>query len=540
MTNRVQPYVACLLACLLSPIAIAADDPWAPLGLETTRIVGVPVHYTPSLEPGLDDLADAMDEWLPKLQRTTAEVRAFADKSEPILADLNRIVGYDPEEHGDLDQPGILRAFLLTLPILGLDGADEIAPLYLIEQESIRTYLREGGELPDFTYDPTTDSVTFRWTWHGAGNSATGMTTNTQSALVIPVADAEDVAEQATSVFRTFHRPFKQSNMIHVALHETIEFTLLHRMNMTQTNGRWFMDGYADALADYLMREHVAPEATADFRSGDLERYADLASEANLLSWRMSPTGFDLPVDSEQRLRQARYTFAMHEAMGRVQRHGPGHVGIVLDRVANQEGRDSEALLDAMQAVIDEDVAEQLRAYQPFATAEQGIDLYRSRIDEAVVASDAAAELHARLRLFELTQATTGREVTRISRLLRRLGAADAAIKPFDQMLAMYQARRGRSEEALQRTATAIHGAAIAEAHAQDALPLAYAHAEALLEIDSDNVLAFHVRLHQQVGAHDWDAAEATARHILERAPDDSSTHEALDMIRRARQLGDE
>lgn len=517
--GKIERAASGLLATLvlgwLAPSA-AAIDAMAGRDLEKTHIAGVPVYYEPVLAPALEALIKAVEAPLAALRASAAEVHAFEARAEPILADLNRLVGYEAEAEGAVDQQAILRAILRVPPVLGLDGEDdEPAPIYLLLQDTIRSHLRDGGTLPGFRYDQATGQVTQTWAW-SRRSAPDEPGSESASAVVIAVPDVQQAPEAAAEYVNAFGTVVHEL-MAPLALHEAVEITLVARLRPTHPHVRWFTDGYADALTVHLLRKHIGDFAVTRFVTArDVEQYADVKREANLLTWPAMTYEMRLPLAAEERLRLARYAFAMHEAVGLIDRHGPGHIGQVLDHVAAGEGRTDRQLLAAVQTVTGENIADRLRAYQPFHDRAEGDARYEAQIEQAIVDSDPEAELHARVRQYEIGRRLTSRSVQRMSRLLRRLDAADAAFEPFDQAI---DTAEGRGPAAF---VTEVRHAAVIEALRHDTPQAAYDHAEQLLAEHPDAPAALTIRLHRQFTSRDLAKAEATARRLLELEPDPS------------------
>lgn len=510
--------------CLLLRTAIAsvllllcatrgnAEQPFADFDLRTTQVADIPVHYEATLEPAIDAIVATMEEDVAKLNAAAAEVRGFHRHAEAILADLNRLVGFSPQRHGNLDQQEILQSYLRLPPVLGLGEDDSPAPVYFVLQETIRTYLREGGELPDFHYNPATDEVSQNWGW-SRRKRPDDVPHESTSALVIAVPDVESAAATAGERFAMFHEGVQM--VAPAALHEAIEVTLIARLRPTYPHVRWFTDGYADALTAYLLSKHIDASAVDGFMAGrNVDTYADLKEQANLLTWPARNFELELDLPAERRLRSARYTFAMHEAMGLLERYGPEHVGQVLDHLDGHEEQTDRQLLVAMHAVTGEDVAERLRAYQPFNDPADGVEWYEQQIEQAILDSNAEAELWARLRQYEVNFRVSGRSLQRMSRLLRRVDASQHAFEPINQAIQIFDGHM--PAEALM----AMRQLAVVEALEHDEPQAVYDHAEHLLAEQPDNTTALAVRLHRQFTGRQFDEAEATAKRLLELVPD--------------------
>ncbi len=200
----------------------------------------------------------------------------------------------------------------------------------------------------------------------------------------------------------------------------------------------------------------------------------------------------------------------MHEAMELIERHGADHVRPVLDLVDPEWGPVNEQLITALEQVTGEPVGERLRRYQPFADQAEGITHYEQRIAHARAEGDAAAELHAHLRRHELGPGLSPQVLTRLSRLMREVAGADVAFEPFDQAIEILVRHRQHA------AAMALRHAAILEAILNDQASMVYEHADQLLAAHPDHPPALVVRMHRELSRADLDAAEATARRILD------------------------
>ena len=502
-TNRLAMMLPVITLCA---VASRADEPphMAGVALHTRPVEGLKVHYQPELEPAMDGLAAALTEGVAELHATADRIGRMRDQADAIVDDLNRIVRFNPLGAGPIDQHAALSAGLhrATLPGVG----DEPAPVYLLLRETVRAYLRDGGELANFTHDPASDEVTQR-----AGPTA-------GEPFVIPVAE-DDPTDVAAAYFEALNTALWAGPTL--ALRMTVGHTLQARVRVNHPHVRWFFDGYADALTFHLLREHLNEDAAALMFDGrDIASFAGLRDEANLLHWPIEPLALQLNTAAERRLEQARLTFAMHEALRLIDAHGPGHVGQVLDRLGEMGGSLPQQLLAALHEVTGEDVAERLRAYQSFNDEAEGIVLYRRRVRRAEAEGDAAAELHARLRQYELSSQLSQAGVMRMSELVREIDGDERAFEPFDQAIEALT-RRGMGAEGL-----ALREAAVVAALQYRQPARVQDHAEALLAADADHVPALFVKLMHAVPEGDVQTSEAVSRHLIEITEPNDPGHE--------------
>jgi hypothetical protein len=108
------------------------------------------------------------------------------------------------------------------------------------------------------------------------------------------------------------------------------------------------------------------------------------------------------PIDYEQRLIEARYAYAMHEAQRLIDKHGIDCVRRILDELASAESRTGDDISDAIEKVTGEDMDVRLNRYQSFGTREEGIPKYTAPFNAASENNDYEKMLINLLRVMEL------------------------------------------------------------------------------------------------------------------------------------------
>ncbi|MCU0916380.1 MAG: hypothetical protein MUC88_17725 [Planctomycetes bacterium] len=365
----------CLVAVTLgAPSAPTIGDEKAPawkrLNLSPTSIGGMNVYCEKALEPNLP----VVEREVAKLAADRGKLADILARRREIIADIQRIVGVTEGDSGEREKT--------FQQMAGLFARTKLI-FYLARTTTIKDFLRQGGQLPDFRYDRTSDMVTYSPRLHGQAGEQPPEAWD----LWIPIAPGK-AFEQQIGILDQFAQRLG-SGMAGVAIHEITEMTLLQRARPTDPYWRWFSDGFANAITCTLLEKHVGQEAAQGLVQGyDPDKYKDLAQEINLRYWMLGNYGLyvsQVPVQTEARILYARYTYALLEARRLIERHGLDCVRAILDRIAARDQRGGRDLLQAIQEATGEDLEPRLLQYQDFATAEEGGSKYAA-------ASKAAAE----------------------------------------------------------------------------------------------------------------------------------------------------
>jgi len=335
-----------VLTLLVSPVAWGeenkTEDPWKTFDLATVKVAGVTVHYEKSLAGDLAKIRRKLSDFLKQEAKNFAQVDALRGKSGKIIGQVNAILGFSPTDRQKASQRKILSTFLRVSLRLARPGHK--TSIYLVTQESIKDYLHKGGSLPGFSYDKAKDRANYSFFIDTRGTGDKG-----ERHIAFPLS-ARDAVKQLAGVLTGLGK-MQSTETVGLALHELIEVTMMgYRLKPHDPYLRWFSDGFANAVAIHILKQHLGEKTAAAFaKSYDISKYADLEKQINLLYWKGLGFSIEVPVESEQRLERARYNYATHEAVRLIDRHGIGCVAKILDKTAkNKQGNDSRALITAV------------------------------------------------------------------------------------------------------------------------------------------------------------------------------------------------
>ncbi len=377
---------------LLAPGAARAAPA---LDLERTTVCGSTLLYEKALAGAVPHLREQYAAFLaadgPALARIDA-LRAGADR---LLADVNRLLGAEPDAEAAALQRRILLAGLQP-PVRWGDDAGRVT-FHLVRAATIKDHMRRGGALPNCTYDAATDTVSF-----GLHIETTGQAPDGPVDLLIPVGlRGRDAAPSIDGLFEALEQMRPHPG---VATHELVEHTILNvRLRARAPHVRWFSGGMARAMTVRLLETRLGREAADAFATGhDPAPHAALERDCNLRWWLSEDLEVETPFEAEDALHRARVAFATREAAHLLDVGGATVVDRVADRLGPGPLEDAETLLDVLRTVTGEDMRARLARYQGFETREAGLKRYRAAMAAALVEDDYAAALAALLRVREL------------------------------------------------------------------------------------------------------------------------------------------
>ncbi len=414
-----------------SPPGGDARKGWERLNLSATTLAGMKVCYEKALEPNL-----------PAFERELVKFAARGDGSsggpaqrEQIVADLNRILGVtDPNLLGWQGEVLASLADVFSGPKL---------TFCLAKTTTVKDYLRGGGQLPDFHYDRTSDTV--EYTPQLVIKKRPGAAPVPDWELWIAIRPQVDFAAYVSGFFESVGRMFGPV-LTPLALHEVTEMTLLRRARPTDAHWRWFSDGFANAITCTLVEKYLGPEAREKFaRAYDPNGCRAWEKQINLRYWMLAnycPYSVDVPVKAEADLEHARYAYATFEAQRLIAAHGIGCVREILDKIAARDTRTSVDLLGAIQEVTGEDLAARLRQYQAFTEGNEAGEKYVAACKVAMAKKDyeqAFVNLMRRLELHR-TAFSAGylAEYSGAAVLLFRMGHEEAAHAAMQNCIELY------------------------------------------------------------------------------------------------------
>lgn len=384
--------IAATLAAQSQPPAGPGErEGWEQLNLREMSIAGsgIRVFYEPALEPNLP----IFEREYRKLLAQEDQREAIASKRAQIVADINHILGAVDANTARQERD-----------LVGIAGTlSGVKPtLYLVKQQTVKDFLRSGGQLPDFEYDRATDSALYspHVSWRPGEEPPENL------ELCIPIPPDKDFAEYISGFLGTPMRHFLGDWMAEAAIHEVTEMTLLRRARPTDPYWRWFSDGFANAITALLVEEHLGQEAAEEFAAAyNLEKYRQFETETNLAYWMLGNFFVYVsrtPVEQEGDILYARYAYSMFEAQRLIDAHGIECVREILDKIAARESRRGSDLLEVIKEVTGEDMAPRLAHYQTFATKEEGIPKYGTAYQAAQEKQDWAQMYVNVLRIMEL------------------------------------------------------------------------------------------------------------------------------------------
>jgi len=474
--------------------AAAQSDPWQQLNLSSTDIAGATVHYEKCFEPNL-----------PFFERTCRKFlkAAESEKTEPlqnkdqIIAEINRILG--------VSEPPTKMQYEILEYYLGLSDRVSLS-FYLVTTATVKDFLRAGGRLPNFAYNPRTDEA-----FYHLGLSAAEPMKDVQVPILLNPDStfARELNQQLGTIQHVMHA----STNIGVAIHEVVEWTLLQRVKPDDPHCRWFTDGFANAITIEILKKHVGSRAAQEFgASHNLEMYEELKKQTNLRYWLTANLCIEAPLEYEQKLTQARYACATREAQKLIDEHGIGCVSKILDNVAAKESASSEDLMEAIKTLTGQEMQERFTLYQTFGSLKEGIAGYYRAINAASEQKDAERILINLLRLMELNENQFSLENLENRRtaalLLFRLGHEKEADAVMQQNLDLCRASSatGLYDAALEMSV--LHALETERPH--NALPAA----RELLKKDPNNVPALSATMLARARSDELPEAKEIAKRI--------------------------
>jgi hypothetical protein len=482
------------LAAASAPASIeSGPESWAPLNLVETTVAGTSVYYERLLEPNLPCFRRELTKFVEGRSRLGG---VLAKRSE-IIAEINQLLG---ETHPNL---GVQEEVFAE--VIGMLSQIDLT-FRLVTQRTIKEFLRAGGQLPDFTYDPESDTVEYSPRLHASTEDEVPAAWE----FCIPV--PPDVPlEACVSGIMAALGSFLRGGSPHIAIHEVTELTLLRRVRPSDPYWRWFSDGFANAITGRLIARHLGEAAAREFAGAyDPNECKDLQRQINLRYWMLGNYSAYVsrsPVGAERRIQHARYTYAMLEAQRLIDAHGIDCVRRILDAVSTRQSRKGADLLEVIRDVTGEDMDERLSRYQDFQTRAEGMIQYADARLGATQEKDLEAMFVNGLRLMELDNDVGSPQYLRhfmnAARLLAMMGheeAGDAAIQQAIDLYSKDQTGGGR------RAAMEMF---VAYALDRNKPHKALAAAEELLAVDPQNVPALSVKM--LVSLHDRKLPEARA-----------------------------
>jgi tetratricopeptide (TPR) repeat protein len=384
-----------LIAVLLGGYAAAGQsDPWQKLNLSSTNIAGTTVHYEKCFEPNLPFFEKTYRQFL---KATESKKTESLQNKDQIIAEINRILGI--EDPNIKTQRRMLDDLTRPLPF-------PKPTFFLVTQVTVKDFLRAGGKLPNFTYDKATDTAGYYFQLWGTPQTLGQQTPQ----FAFPLKSEAEFEPVVSLLFGKLTEVVSvspgSSTRVGLAIHEVAEASLVSRLKPQGPYCRWFTDGFANAITVEILTKQMSKKHAADFAEMvDSRKYEDLENQINLRYWMAGQYCVFLlgsPIDYEQRLIEARYAYAMHEAQRLIYKHGVDCVRKILDELSGAESRTGDDISDAIEKVTGEDMEARLNRYQTFRTREQGIPKYTVPFNAASKNNDYEQMLINLLRVMEL------------------------------------------------------------------------------------------------------------------------------------------
>ncbi|MHC4488814.1 MAG: hypothetical protein ACYS9C_09910 [Planctomycetota bacterium] len=491
----------------------AAPDPniCEQLNLSSTHIAGSTVYCEKSLEEKLPAFENLYKEYRNQIHRQN---RILVDE-EKIIAEINSILGLS-----EIDLQKLFKSMAGITNVLLLESQ----AFYLVKKETAKDYLRKGGKLPRTSYDKETDMVSYYFGIVGQSMDSKVTVTDYFSdgeelEVLIPV-DSEETFEKDV---REYLKLFLGSLRRGAFLHEVIESAILRRWKPQDPYWRWFSDGFANAITIEMLKKYAGREDAEELvKAYDVNEYKELEKEINLRYWMGLNFCIKTPLEYENQLRMARYTYATYEARKLMEKHRIGCVRKILDKACEKEPRNSENLLVAIKEVTGEDMEARLARYQTFESRKEGVAKYLKLFKAATSKTDLEQTLINLLRVLELREnlysPTSLRERQIACSTLFQLGHEKAADEGIQQCLKIFK-QTGVPEAykaALERF-LAYHLDC-------DKPEKALAEAEEILKDKPEHILALVVKMLTMDRLGKKTEAKETAKKILSLEKDEQST----------------
>jgi len=378
----------CIALILASCCRLFAADPsaWEKLNLSSTSIAGATVYYEKSFEPKLPIFEKEYKKFLAEKENA----KAINAKKNQIIADINQILG--------ISEPDTEKQDKIWTELLGVFSIEK-KTFYLFKQSTTKDLLRAGGQLPNFTYDKASETVTYKPEFKTT--SEDGPVKDFE--IGFPIASDETFEKDVSQIFQALQDALG-SGPLSLMIHELVEVSLVvMRAKPTDPYWRWFSDGFANAITIDILKKYTGAENAEEFaKAYDVNEYKELEKEINLRYWMGSSFCIKTPLEYENKLTYARYAYATYEAQRLIEKHGFDCVRKILDEVCTKKSRTGQDILQAIKQVTGEDIGQRLSHYQTFETSQEGSAKYAGLFNAASEKKDYEQMLINIIRLLEL------------------------------------------------------------------------------------------------------------------------------------------
>ncbi len=462
-----------VLTCRLSATEKKA---WEELNLSSTSIEGTTIYYEKSLEQKIPLFENRYKQFL--VEKKNFE-KTEAQKKQ-IIADINKILGItDPDiEKQNKNLTGLLGTFSF-----------ENTTFYIILQDTTKTFLSEGGQLPNFTYNKSDNTVTYNPEFIATSEDGS----DKSFELAFLVASEETFDENIRFIFQTLQKALG-SNKLFVAIHEIVESTLLNRVKPKDQYWRWFSDGFANAITIEILKKHVGSKIANEFAQAYyISPFKKLEKEINLRYWMGLNFSIKTPLEYENELSLARYAYATQEALRLIEMHDINCVRKIIDKILTKKDKTSQDIFQAVNEITGEDMQKRFNHYQTFETRKDGLAKYGGLFNTALENKDYEEMTISLLRTLELQESPlspTGLQCYKeIALLLFRMGYEEAGDKAMQNCVELFKsAGTPMAHQAAMETFIIY---AFSCKNAKKALDIA----EQLLKNQPDHVLALTVQM---------------------------------------------
>ncbi len=345
---------------------------------------GITIEYP----VGLEALAEEVHPWL--LERLSkpegseqVRLSALMENEQEMLTFIARQLAMEkPGEH----MQKVFRIFAKNVQEVFASLPDP-TDLRLWPKEELDKFIKNGGNLPGYDYDPATGKV------RGSVSMRLGQQEPLKRLSTPIVLHQKDNEKMLIEVKKKLGglltmRASVRATLAATACHETAEIAMTVDLDITGAYRRWFVEGMANVIASACLQKFFSKEAVSEYLKGfSVEPYLGIKRKVNLGSWLAKEFAREPKSAVEKQLEAARYAFATYEIMGLINRHGAevipkvfaelqkgevrtrgkaslkaGPRGPELD-VAVLGVRDSAAIFNAIEKVTGEDFRARMLAY---------------------------------------------------------------------------------------------------------------------------------------------------------------------------------
>ncbi len=399
---------------------------WEQLDLGSTRIAATTIYYEKSLEQKLPVFERKYKQFLAEIE----DIKKIETRKIRIIADINKILG--------TTEPDIEKQDKLLTGLLGAFSFENTT-FYIVLQDTTKSFLSEGGRLPNFTYDKADNTVTYNPEF--VTTSENGPDKSFELAFL--VASEETFEKNITLIFQILQQALG-GGKLGVAIHEVVESSLLNRAGPTDPYWRWFSDGFANAITIEILKKHAGIEIADEFaKAYYINEYKALEKEINLRYWMGLNFCIKTPLEYENELQMARYAYATQEAQRLIEQHGIDCVSKIMDKILTKKTRTARDILQAVNEVTGEDMQQRFDHYQTFETRQDGLVKYGKLFNAAVEKKDYEQMLVILLRTLELQESQlspAGLQCYReIATLLFKLGHEQAGDEAMQNCVELFK-----------------------------------------------------------------------------------------------------